>query len=107
MSISNNLKVLRNKKHVSQQDVADFLGVERKTYISWEEGADVKSSYIPKLAEYFQVEINDLFRENSKEIVVNQYNKDNSVNTGIIVLLTDKDAVNQLVEIIKGKFEKK
>jgi transcriptional regulator with XRE-family HTH domain len=34
MSIGDNLKVIRNKKNISQQEVADFLGIDRKTYIS-------------------------------------------------------------------------
>jgi len=42
--------VIRNKKNISQQKIADFLGVDRKTYVSWESGTvDIKSSYIPKL----------------------------------------------------------
>ena len=107
MSIGNNLKVIRNKKNISQQEVADFLGVDRKTYVGWEAGAvEIKSSYIPKLAEFLQVEINDLFREKSN-IVINQHNsgsKDTSIN-GVILLLSDKEALDQLVDIIKKRFE--
>ena len=58
MSIGDNLRVIRAKRGVSQLEAADFVGVDRKTYVSWEEDkADVKSSYIPKLAELFDVEI--------------------------------------------------
>ena len=107
MNIGNNLKIIRNKQNVSQQEVADYLGIDRKTYISWELGTvDIKSSYIPKLAEFLRVEIGDLFKEKSSEIVINQNyneNKDNSVN-GLIVLLTDKEAVTQLVEVMKERF---
>ena len=108
MSIGDNLRVIRNKKNISQQEVADFLGVDRKTYVSWEAGGvDIKSSYIPKLAEFLHVEIMELFREKSSEIVINQHNtdnKDSSVN-GIVLVLTDKETVNQLVEVMKGRFE--
>jgi DNA-binding XRE family transcriptional regulator len=34
MNIGDNLKVIRNKKNVSQQEIADFLGIDRKTYVS-------------------------------------------------------------------------
>jgi hypothetical protein len=75
--------------------------------VSWEAGTvDIKSSFIPKLAKFLHVEISDLFREKSSNIVINQQNtnnKDSSVN-GIILLLTDKEAVNQLVEIMREKF---
>ena len=110
MSIGNNLKIIRNRSNISQQDIADYLGIDRKTYVSWESGAvDVKSSYIPKLAEFLQVEISDLFKEKSSEIVINQNNsenKNNSIN-GVVILLTDKESVNQLVEVMRGQFVKK
>jgi len=109
MNIGDNLRVLRNRKNISQQEIADFLDVDRKTYVSWESGAaDIKSSYIPKLAEFLHVEINDLFREKPADIVINQHNSDNkdsSIN-GIVLLLTDKEAVNQLVEVMKNRFER-
>jgi DNA-binding XRE family transcriptional regulator len=46
MSVGDNLRVIRNRNNVSQQDVADYLGIDRKTYVSWESGmVDIKSSY--------------------------------------------------------------
>jgi DNA-binding XRE family transcriptional regulator len=107
MSVADNLRTIRNKNNVSQQDVADFLEIDRKTYVSWEAGTvDIKSSYIPKLAKFLHVEINDLFRERSSSIVINQHNTDNKNNSinGIVFLLTDKEAVDQLAEVIKEKF---
>ena len=108
MNIGNNLRVIRSKNNISQQEVADFLGVDRKTYVSWEAGtADIKSSYIPKLAEFLHIDINDLFQEKSRDIIINQHNtdnKDNSIN-GIVFLLTDKEAVNELVKVLKEKLE--
>jgi transcriptional regulator with XRE-family HTH domain len=110
MGIGKNLRILRDKKNKSQQEVADELGIDRKTYASWEaNAADIKSSYIPELAKFFNVEIGELFREKSSEIIINQHNtnsdnKDNSIN-GLILLLTDKEAVNQLVEVMRDKFK--
>jgi len=108
MNIGDNLRIIRNKKAISQQEIADFLGVDRRTYVRWESGeADIKSPYIPKIAEFLHVEIADLFREKPSEIVINQHNsenKDSSVN-GVILLLTDKEAVEQLVDVMKKRFE--
>jgi len=110
MNIGDNLRIIRNKKAISQQEVADFLGVDRRTYVRWESGeADIKSPYIPKIAEFLQVEIADLFRDKPGEIVINQHNsenKDSSIN-GVVLLLTDKEAVEQLVEVMKKRFESK
>ena len=110
MDIGDNLRVLRTKNNISSQEIADYLGVDRKTYVGWETGqTDIKSSYLPKLAEYLQVEINDLFKEKVSNIVINQHNSDNkdtSTNNSIVLLLTDKEAVEQVMEIIKKRVEK-
>jgi len=48
-NIGDNLRIIRNKKNISIQEIADFVGVDRKTYVKWENGeADVKSHYLPK-----------------------------------------------------------
>lgn len=58
MAIGTNLKKLRSNTKYSQQDIADFLEIDRVTYANWEnETTDVKSQYIPKLAEIFGVTI--------------------------------------------------
>ncbi len=110
MDIADNLKRFRNKSNISQQDVADSLGIDRKTYISWESGvSDVKSQYIPELAKIFNVEIGELFREKSSEIVINQQNSDNKDSSlnGIIILLTEKEIMDDLVDTLKGRIKKK
>ena len=107
MNIGDNIRALRNKNNVSQQEIADFLGVDRKTYVNWEAGSvDIKSSYLPKLAKFLHVEINDLFKDKPGDIVINQHypeNKNGSIN-GAIFLLTDKDAVNDIVSVMKDRF---
>jgi len=109
MNIGDNLRRVREKQKISQQEVADFLGVDRKTYERWEFGeADIKSSYIPKIAEFLHIEISDLFREKASEIVINQHyseNKDSSIN-GMVLLLTDKEAIDQLVDVMKTRLKK-
>ena len=107
MSIDKNLKRIRDNRKLTQQEVADYVGVERKTYGNWESGVTtVKSEFIPKLAEFFKVEISELFKEKSSEIVItqnNSENKDHSIN-GIILILKDNEAVNELISVIRGKF---
>ena len=109
MNIGKNLRAIRDSKKLSQQEVADYVGVERKTYMNWEtDGSNIKSVYIPQLAEFFKVEIKDLFKEDASNIVINQNNtdnKDNSVNNSIVVLLNDKEAIDEIANIIKGKIQ--
>jgi transcriptional regulator with XRE-family HTH domain len=107
MGVGTNLKRLRSKTKFSQQEIADMLGLDRNTYTNWEnETTDIKSQYIPKLAEIFQVGIQDLFdNERKLEISNNTFdNKDNSVGL-IIFNISDKDTVDRfnskLEELIK------
>lgn len=109
MAIGTNLRKLRSKTKYSQQDIADLLEVDRVTYTNWEnETTDVKSQYIPKLAEIFNVSIQDLFEANSKTSIVNNNfdNKDNSIGQkdiqqGIIINISDSETAKQLAEQIK------
>ena len=80
MAVGNTIRKLRIAKNLSQQFVADHLNVDRRTYASWEEGKGIKSTFIPRLAEFF--------------------GKDSTVNTAILIL-TDKEAINRVLEALK------
>lgn len=57
----NNLKMLRKKKGVTQQAVADYLGVHRVSYTDFENGkTNIKPDYLVKLADYFGVSVDAL-----------------------------------------------
>lgn len=110
-TISRNLKRLReNNTKYDQREIADILGIKQNTYSTWESGeTDVKSEYIPKIAEIFGVEIKDLFENNSKKIEVNfskQIHKGSSTNNSVVIVMPDKESVDKLVNVLKEKFEK-
>jgi len=101
MGVGTNLKRLRAKTKLSQQDIADQLNIDRATYINWEnETFDIKSQYIPKLAGIFKVDIKDLFEEDIKNINITNNtfdNKDNSTGGNIIVFnFSDKEIAERL-----------
>ncbi len=116
MGVGNNLKKLRSKTKFSQQEVADMLGLGRNTYTNWEnESTDIKSNYIPKLAEIFQISILDLFETGKKHDGYNRLAnfalKDHAVaqkdfQQGIIINITDSEAAklisSQLEELIRS-----
>lgn len=111
MSIVTNLKRLRSKTKYSQQDIADMLNVDRLTYINWEnETTDVKASYIPKLADVFGVNIQELFDKEQQQVQINNFeNTESSKATGqqgIIINLSDSEStqklLDQLQELIKA-----
>ena len=54
--LSKKLKHLRSKKGLSQQNMADFLGISRQGYGKYEDGkSEPDSRSIVKLAEFFDV----------------------------------------------------
>ena len=104
MAIGNNIRKLRIEKNLSQQVIADNLNIDRRTYAAWEQGTqDVKSSFIPRLAEFFGVEISDLF-SNESNINIKQSFKDNngSINTAILIL-ADKEAVGRVLDAVRQR----
>lgn len=110
MSISNNLRKFRAIKGISQQNIADILEIDRRTYINWEKDeSDIKSEYIPKIAEIFGIEIKDLFTDSKNKIEIKQENKENrdsSVNNSIVLVMPDKESVDRLVEVLKSNIIK-
>jgi transcriptional regulator with XRE-family HTH domain len=109
MGVGANIRKLRNKTKYSQQNIADMLNVDKNTYANWEsEANDIKSEHIPKLAEIFDVEIQDLFNEKTSKVEINfnkQINKDNSINNSIVLVMPDKQSVDKLMAMFKDRFE--
>ncbi len=61
------LKELRTAKKVSQQDVANYLGITRQAYSNYENGnRDPDNETLLKLAEFFDVTVDTLLRGNEK-----------------------------------------
>ncbi len=61
------LKELRAAKKVSQQDVANYLGITRQAYSNYENGnRDPDNETLLKLAEFFDVTVDTLLRGNEK-----------------------------------------
>lgn len=63
---SKNLKYLREKKNIDQQDIADKLNVPRSTYSCWENGLRTpKVEQIQDIANYFNVDMDIISRDYS------------------------------------------
>jgi transcriptional regulator with XRE-family HTH domain len=100
MAIGNNIRKLRIKKNVSQQFIADNLNIDRRTYAAWEQGTqDIKSTFIPQLADFFGVEITELFNDD-KGIQISQTFENSTINTAILIL-TDKASIDRVLDAIK------
>jgi transcriptional regulator with XRE-family HTH domain len=107
MGVGINIRKLRNKTKYSQQNIADMLNVDKNTYANWEsETNDIKSEHLPKLAEIFDVRIQDLFDKTIAQIEINfnkQINNDSTVNNSVVFVMPDKESVDKLVDILKER----
>jgi len=97
------LSQLRNKAKLSQQEVADFIGISKSTYNSWE--SDQESyiiEYLTQLADVFNVSPLELLpNANPIKIVNNHDNKDNSINAFVVSV----DAKELYKELLSSKDE--
>lgn len=68
--LGKNIKYLRSKNRLSQQQLADIVGVERTSVTGWEseKGSPAHGTFL-KLASYFKVNLNDIvYSDLSKEL---------------------------------------
>ncbi|MCK1206317.1 helix-turn-helix domain-containing protein [Streptococcus uberis] len=67
----NRLKELREKNSLTQQELADKIGVSKRTLGYWEKGKQIKPDQAKKLAEYFEVSVGYLlgFTDNPKQYI--------------------------------------
>lgn len=95
----NRLKELRKEKGLTQQGLADELGITKRTYIYWEQGErQIKPDKAKKLADYFGVSVgyllgydNDFEKQIRIDVLTNLIYK---MHTTYVSLLekTDKEA---------------
>ncbi|MFK0524807.1 LexA family protein [Paenibacillus illinoisensis] len=70
MSIGNNIKILRTKYGLSQQDLADIAGVTNKAVSTWESNTkEPRMGAIEKIANHFGIKKSNLIDENGMELI--------------------------------------
>ncbi len=99
MTFGTKLRKLRDERKLSQQQVADSIGVKQNTYSRWESDLSTfKIEYLSKLAKVFNVEPIELISSDTNfSIVHNTNNKDSSVN-GFNIYMDMKDVFKDLLD---------
>ena len=66
--MTNNIKVLRAIKNISQEDLAKKIKVSRQTINAMEKGKYVPSTLLAlKLAQFFEKQVEEIFRLEDEE----------------------------------------
>lgn len=69
MEIGKTLASLRNNRGLTQDQIADILGIKRARYNSWENDiAKPNADMLNKLAEFFDVSVDFLLGRNTEEL---------------------------------------
>lgn len=58
--LSETIKELRKQSRLTQQELADELGVKRSTLAHWESGRRPEEEHLEDIADYFGCEVEDL-----------------------------------------------
>jgi len=100
--ISTNIKFLRKKKGLTQQQFADQIGIKRSLVGAYEEDrADPKYDLLKKIALYFETSIDDFINETINEKWVPKP-KGNPANLRILSISVDKED-NENIEMVPVK----
>lgn len=94
------LKELRHKRNLTQEKLADFLGVSFQAVSKWERGDTYPDiAMLPEIADFFKVSVDELLgvnrAENEKEILKALVEYDN---------LTDTDLKQEIIYKLKEKY---
>jgi len=114
--LADNLKYLRKINSLSQEDLADKLGVNRVNVGKWETGTVPRGEALDSLAKYFNVSPADLIYKpltpvsdidtNTKTTKVKLYTEEDNLNQVILPdNLADID-YDKLVEVLLSKDKK-
>ncbi len=100
--ISSNIKFLRKKKGITQQQFADNIGIKRSLVGAYEEDrADPKYDLLKKIALYFDVSIDDFVNETITEKWVSP-SKKNATGLRVLSISVDRDD-NENIELVPVK----
>ena len=76
MNLSENLKKIRKDNNLSQEDLAEKLGVSRQSVSKWESGAAYpEMDKVLELCKLFNLNIDELLNQDIKEVEQNRQSK--------------------------------
>ena len=102
MTIGTKVKLLREKKRLSQEELGYTVGVTQTTIGNWEHGKSIKHKYISKLADALEVSTDYLLFDSQKnKTIVPLKEKENST-TGFEFIIK---APNNFFEDLNRKID--
>ena len=85
---------LREQRKLSQEQLADLIGVSQVTVGNWEQGKSIKHYHLKKISTVFDIPVGFLLDDDKKIII--QKNKDNSINGYEVTVTTPSYVIENL-----------
>jgi transcriptional regulator with XRE-family HTH domain len=107
MTTGTKLKLLREKKRISQEELAHVVGVSQTTIGNWEHGKSIKHDYIFKLAAALEVPTNYLLVEKQNNITIPLPEKANYTNGFEFIIKAPNnffEDLNRKIDFLVNKF---
>lgn len=103
----NVLKELRTKKGVYQKDVANFLQIDRTTYVKYENGdSEPNLAMLKKIADFFDVSIDYLLGRKEKATPEEEQQKTNTIKIiGRDGSCVERELTDDQIDLMKKMIE--
>lgn len=90
--IEHQIRILRKQNGLTQQQVADVLGVSRSTYCNYESGArNASTKVIQKLIDFYKVSSDVFYKKASEEILNDEEYYEGQTDTTYLSQLSKKE----------------
>jgi len=104
MNIGNNIAVLRKKKGITQEELANELGVSAQAVSKWENNSSCPDvSLLTKIADYFGVSVDALLRAKEDDIVDLAEEKEDNVKPddkkNIVIKIMQQNGKENVIKV--------
>ena len=105
MNIGNNISALRKKKGITQEELANELGVSAQAVSKWENNSSCPDvSLLTEIADYFGVSVDALLRAEGENIIDETENKDVKVKPSddkknIVIRVTQQNGKENIIKV--------
>jgi len=109
MTTGTKIRHLREKKRLSQEELAHRVGVSQVTIGNWEQGKSIKHEYIKKLAEALEIQTDFLLEEERGTAVTHYTPEIENTPEGIQIIIKAPnnffEDLNRKMDFIINKFD--
>lgn len=108
MTIGTKLRLLREKRKISQEELAHAVGVTQTTIGNWEHGKSIKLEYLSNLAKALDVPISYFFIENQNIIPLSSLERKNMDNGFEFIIKAPNhffDDLNKKIDFLISRFD--